>query len=86
MTKPLRACGPKCPTPDLPHRDPEPEWIGNTPILHGESDWQLFDERWQSLGAYCLCGHPNYMMCPGVWAEEDTIDQVTIRPPEAEFE
>ena len=82
MNEPIRACGPTCPTPDEPHREPEPEWIGNTPILHGESDWLKFDPLQRPMGPYCLCGHPNYMTCPGVWAGEDTLDGLTLYRPE----
>jgi len=68
-----RLCGPHCPTPDAPHRDPEPDWIGNMPIYHGESDHPVPDTGgWNGLYTespemFCLCGHPNYLMCPIFW-------------------
>jgi hypothetical protein len=65
-----RLCGPDCPTPELPHRDPEPDWIGNYPVEHGESDYPVPGTGgWNGLytesrDMYCLCGHPDYMWCP----------------------
>lgn len=34
-------------------------WIGNVPLLHGERADEDEDNP-----QYCLCGYPNYMMCP----------------------
>lgn len=65
-----RPCGPNCPTPDAPHREPEPDWIGDTPILHGESDHLVpgtggWNGRFSECpDSYCLCGHPNHLTCP----------------------
>lgn len=54
----VRFCDP-CPTPNEPHHHPEVDWIGDKPIIHGES------QRTRVNGdPYCLCGHPNYRMCP----------------------
>ena len=60
----LRLCGGDCPTPELAHREPEPDWIGNVPVMHGESDYPVIGTR----KMFCLCGHPDYMMCPEQWA------------------
>jgi hypothetical protein len=63
-----RLCGTEWCTGDL-HREPEPDWIGDMPIIHGESEipvpgtggWNgLYTE---SPDHYCLCGHPNYLTC-----------------------
>lgn len=71
-----RLCGPDCTVPDLPHRDPEPAWIGDMPVMHGESEQHQVPGTggWNGLytaspDAYCLCGHPNYMTCPK-WLSE----------------
>lgn len=75
MTRP---CGPLCQVPDEPHREPEPDWIGDVPIMHGESDHQHPDpptvidmgsgyQYLQRRDAYCLCGHPEYGTCPEWW-------------------
>jgi hypothetical protein len=75
VNKSMRPCGPDCRFPDLEHREPELDWIGNDPVEHGESDnpvpgtggWNgLYT---QSPEAYCLCGHPNYLSCPR-WATD----------------
>ena len=50
-------------------------WIGNTPLLHGERA----EEDPQHPEA-CLCGHPDYLMCPE-WAEHG-IASWTIYPAE----
>ncbi len=66
----LRLCGPDCQSPDVPHLDPEPDWIGDFPVMHGESDRPVPGSGHYLYGfysgddAYCLCGHPNYMTCP----------------------
>jgi hypothetical protein len=61
-----RLCGPDCRVADELHIEPEVDWIGDMPIMHGESD------RPSPIGhgshrpdPYCLCGHPDYMTCPG---------------------
>lgn len=38
-------------------------WIGNTPLLHGERA-----EEDLANPEACLCGYPDYMMCPK-WSE-----------------
>lgn len=66
-------CGGDCPTPALAHREPEPDWIGDMPIMHGESDYEVPGSGFIPEGygirlaieQYCLCGHPNYLSCPG---------------------
>jgi len=68
-----RLCGPTCPTPDLTHLPAEPDWIGNYPIYHGESDHKVPGTGgWNGTYAeaaemYCLCGHPSYQLCPEWW-------------------
>lgn len=73
-----RLCGPDCPTPDEPHREPEPDWIGDYPVMHGESDHQVPGSGHDMTGwgghtyrccraNYCLCGHPDYQSCPAYW-------------------
>ena len=65
-----RPCGTDCPTPDAEHRAPEVDWIGDWPILHGESDHSVPGTGgWNGVyheapDMYCLCGHPNHLMCP----------------------
>jgi len=57
------------------------EWIGNTPISHGERDGS--DE--QPNGPYehpCLCGHPDFMTCPSEIAGVGGIYNLTIRKAE----
>lgn len=60
----------------MPHREPEPDWIGNMPVEHGESDHPVPDTGgWNGLytespDMFCLCGHPNYMTCP-MWPRGD---------------
>jgi hypothetical protein len=56
-----RPCG--CPLDAPDHLDPEPDWIGDTPIMHGERD----EPSTSFWGAPCLCGHPNYLTCCEVW-------------------
>lgn len=66
----MRLCEPGCPTPIYPHREPEPDWIGDAPVMHGESDHPVPSTGgWNGLytaspDMYCLCGHPNYLTCP----------------------
>lgn len=68
-------CGPECIYPAVPHAEPIIDWIGDSPLAHGESErpvpgtggWNgLYNE---SPDAYCLCGHPNYLTCPRGWTE-----------------
>jgi hypothetical protein len=66
-----RLCGPECWCPDTPHREPEPDWIGDWPIMHGESEHpvpgtrrRLTDYYTTGPDMYCLCGHPNHLTCP----------------------
>ncbi len=79
-----RLCGPDCPTPDLLHIDAEPDWIGDYPVMHGESDREVPASKvhnglyWQGPEMYCLCGHPAYQMCPGWWSGEGTVFGMTI--------
>lgn len=86
----LRLCEPGCPFPDQPHRAPELDWIGDTPIAHGESPHpvpgtvRLYDLAsdalsWVQRDNYCLCGHPDYWTCPA-WLEADTVATMTIHP------
>jgi hypothetical protein len=69
----LRPCG--CPSDAPGHREPEPDWIGDTPILHGESEYPVPGTERVICGVrcspemYCLCGHPWHRMCPGVWGD-----------------
>lgn len=64
MTTATRPCG--CPADSPDHLDPEPDWIGDTPIMHGERD---SDPVRRSLcdDPPCLCGHPNFLHCPSRW-------------------
>jgi hypothetical protein len=70
MTTHLQLCGPGCTVPDLPHREPEPDWIGDHPVMHGESETPVPGTGgWNGVytelpDAYCLCGHPIYFTCP----------------------
>lgn len=78
-----RLCGPDCCFPELPHLEPALAWIGNDPVMHGESDrlvpgsestYDYGDGRgWVPVPgtgvAYCLCGHPNYLSCPAYYTE-----------------
>lgn len=79
-----RLCGPDCPTPEMVHRDPEPDWIGDWPVMHGESDHQVPDSRhfngvyMENSEAYCLCGHPVYCSCPG-WYGGGGLSGMEIR-------
>jgi hypothetical protein len=67
---PERLCGPDCCVPNEPHIDPEPDWIGNYPVMHGESERPVPGTGgWNGVynaspDMYCLCGHPNDMTCP----------------------
>lgn len=59
-----RPCG--CPVDEQDHLEPEPDWIGDTPIMHGEREgswWATLDQ--ELFGGPCLCGHPTYTLCPG---------------------
>lgn len=62
-----RPCGCAIDAPD--HLEPEPDWIGDTPIMHGERDEDPRPpaDRKLWMTAPCLCGHPNYLTCPEVW-------------------
>lgn len=76
--KPDRLCGRDCGAPDELHIDPEPDWVGNVPFLHGQSDtpvpgteylYDFDDGRGKrpvplTNDMYCLCGHPNHLTCP----------------------
>ena len=70
MTRP---CG--CPTNAPAHAAIEPDWIGNTPIMHGESERPVPGTSHMLYGRpsipdnYCLCGHAPYQHCPGTWPE-----------------
>lgn len=70
MSSLIRLCGPDCPVPSAEHRDPAPDWIGETPVMHGESDIAVPGTGgWNGLymespDMYCLCGHPVYYTCP----------------------
>jgi hypothetical protein len=65
MTRP---CG--CPADANNHTDPEPDWIGDTPIMHGESERPVPGSSHMLYGypslpdMFCLCGHPFHMSCP----------------------
>jgi len=68
MSPPVsRPCG--CPLHAADHLEPEPDWIGNVPIIHGERDDDprpaAERQRWPSPP--CLCGHPCYLTCPEAW-------------------
>lgn len=76
---PLRLCGPRCPTPDLHHGEPELTWEGDVLALHGEST-RVF-VRWGEPGPFggprydpssCLCGHPDFETCPG-WLDQGSM-------------
>lgn len=66
MTK--RPCG--CPVDVAGHAEIEPDWTGDTPVMHGESDRPVPGSSHMLYGypslpdAYCLCGHPPYQLCP----------------------
>ena len=45
---------------DNPHLPPIVDWIGDTPIMHGERDVPYGHPE----QGYCLCGHPWYALCP----------------------
>jgi hypothetical protein len=66
-----RPCG--CPADAADHVDPEPDWIGDTPIMHGESERPAPGSSHTLYGypslpdMYCLCGHPSYLTCPETW-------------------
>lgn len=75
MSTTTRLCGPLCLFPDEAHLEPEPDWIGNTPVMHGESDRKHPDPGTvidmgggftyrMRRDSYCLCGHPEYFTCP----------------------
>jgi hypothetical protein len=63
----IRPCGCEQTAPD--HFEPEPDWIGDSPIMHGERDEdpRPRSERQLWMSAPCLCGHPDYMVCPEAW-------------------
>jgi hypothetical protein len=59
------ACGPDCIWPDREHLEPHVDWIGDSPLAHGEDE----DRNDEDDMPFCLCGHPNYLTCPR-WASE----------------
>lgn len=71
----VRLCGPECSVPHLPHLAPEPDWIGDYPVMHGESERPVPGSgtpygAYRGLpDAYCLCGHPDYLTCPEAWGD-----------------
>ena len=73
----IRLCG--CPSDAPEHIDPEPDWIGDWPIMHGESERPVPGTSHMLYGhpsipdAYCLCGHPNYLMCPEAFVEGSVL-------------
>lgn len=77
-----RLCG--CHSEALFHREPEPDWIGDAPIMHGESEHRVPDTGGfnglyvDSPDMYCLCGHPNYMLCPAMLRGEGSVYGLTI--------
>lgn len=55
--------------------DPIVDWIGNTPIEHGERGHELDAENPYA----CLCGeYDDYLMCPG-----EGIGTLTVRVDDA---
>ena len=50
------------------------EWIGNTPIAHGERETEKGPYEYP-----CLCGHPDYLLCPAVLCGQDILN-LTISP------
>jgi hypothetical protein len=52
--------GSGCMYEDEEHLEPILYWIGDAPLAHGERD----DED-PEHPEHCLCGHPNYLTCPG---------------------
>jgi hypothetical protein len=83
-----RLCGPECCEQDKPHRDPAPDWIGDYPVIHGESDDEVPGTRrfnglyTEGPDMWCLCGHPNYLTCPGWYRGEGTVFGMTIQSAE----
>lgn len=57
-----RPCG--CATDAPDHLAPDLDWIGDSPIVHGERDEPT---PAGALSAPCLCGHPEYLTCPETW-------------------
>ena len=56
-----KTCDDHCWHPDdKPHLEPEVEWVGDMPLMHGERDVPSGDPQ----SEYCLCGRPNYLTCP----------------------
>ena len=79
----IRLCG--C-TDGTLHVDPEIDWIGNTPITHGEYERDVPGSDTHVRGcfdAYCLCGHPNYLTCPKVFGDEGTVWGMTVEAGES---
>lgn len=76
----IRLCGCTDDYEGPPHIDPQPDWIGDWSITHGESDIPVPGSRLGSVipDAYCLCGHPNYLSCPGWFNGEGTVMGVTV--------
>lgn len=71
---------------DRTHLPPVVDWIGNTPIAHGERDGSP-EQPWGPYGTGgpgndppCLCGHPDYGMCPNNIAGVGTILDLRIEP------
>lgn len=89
MSEGARLCGPDCCYPDRYHRQPEPDWIGDCPIMHGESDHYVPgttkhrpEDPWVSSESYCLCGHPGYLTCQR-YLEDDTLSGMWIQAAES---
>jgi hypothetical protein len=86
-----RLCNPDCCDPDGPHVDAVVGWIGDFPLTHGERDEMNGDPLPHDVpgtsyrvggfvvagDTYCLCGHPNYLTCPGAFGEGSVLG-VTI--------
>jgi len=87
--KTVRLCGPHCPTPDEPHLDPEPDWIGDYPVMHGESERPVpgtggWNGLYRELAEmYCLCGHPVDYTCPA-WLNGGGLAGMTIERAEGD--
>lgn len=83
MTLRLCGCGDDYQGP--PHIEPQPDWIGDWSVTHGESETPVpgSGERYGGSGTvpdtYCLCGHPNYLWCPGWFNGEGTVMGMTMQ-------
>lgn len=64
----MRPCDPDCCVPDQPHAEPETDWIGDWPLTHGESE-RRDGAPGYAYSYYCLCGHPDYLTCPGAFGD-----------------